>query len=157
MKKQTDKQTVITQADFARRLKEAPQRITKLIEAGVIDRRPDGRLNLEESLARAQTYLKAQADAQALHSGKNALITRKLLLQCERLTIENDKARGQVHDKTACANSLSEAISIANGHLMGLGSRLAAQLPEVPRLKEIADATVDAILDQLRAAVKVNP
>jgi len=150
--KNPNRQSIITQAAFAKRLKVNPQRITKLIDAGIIDRRPDGRLNFEESLAKAQTYLRAQEESQALHSGKNALITRKLLLQCERLQIENDRERGKSHEKEACCLSLMTLLSGASYQLHGLGRRVMARLPELPRnALDAIDNEVDGTIDFLKS------
>jgi len=154
MKKNPNKQTIITQANFARRLKVNPQRVTKLIEGGIIDRRPDGRLDLEDSLAKAQTYLKAQAEAQALHSGKNALITRKLLLQCERLQIENDRERGRLHDRDECTMSLTAILSATSHELHGVGRRLKTAFPETDnKLIDAIDGEIDESLGRLRSGL----
>jgi hypothetical protein len=110
-------------------------------------------LNYADSLAKATAYLKSQTEYTALHSGKTALQVKRLQLQCERLTIENDKARGQIHDKHDCATSITEAVSRLNTELMALGSRLAAQFPEIPKLKDAADATVDELLERVRKAL----
>jgi len=152
--KNPNRQSIITQAAFAKRLKVNPQRITKLIDANIIDRRPDGRLNFEESLAKAQTYLRAQEESQALHSGKNALITRKLLLQCERLQIENDRERGRLHDRDECTMSLTAILSATSYELHGLGRRIKNAFPETDnKLIDAIDGEIDESLGRLRSGL----
>jgi hypothetical protein len=156
MKRKTLTAKIVSQAELADRLKVDRQRITKLLDAGIITARPDRRIDLATELPKAIAYLKAQAEATALHSGKTALQAKRLSLQCELLQAELEQVRGKVHDRHECALSIAEAVSRLNSELMQLGSRLAAQLPEVPRLKEIADASVDELLDRVRAALQVE-
>jgi hypothetical protein len=144
-------QTVITQAEFAKRLRVDRQRVTKLIDAGIITRRPDGRLNLEDSLARASVYLKSQAEATALHSGRTALQARRLLLQCELLQVELDRERGKVHAKDGCAAATIAIYSAMRQVLLTLASRVTSQAPELGiRLQELLDREVDILISQLR-------
>lgn len=151
MKKKIEAQTIITQADFAKRLRVDRQRVTKLIDTGIIIRRPDGRLNLEDSLARATAYLKSQAEATQLHSGKTALQARRLMLQCELLQVELDREKGKVHDRAECCQSLIATRAAESRIIQTIAGRIMAQFPELANTKVRAALLqeTDEVLRQL--------
>ena len=144
--------TKITQANFARKLKTSRQFVGKLIDGDIITRLPDGRLNLEDSLARATAYLKSQAEATQLHSGKTALAAKKLSLQCQRLETEIQILRGKMHPADECRQGHIALRGIEARTLHALPMLLAAQFPEVPALKGAAAKIVDEVIERLRLA-----
>jgi len=140
----------ISQSEFGRRIGVSPQRITKFIDAGIVKKREDGKLDFAESLASAQAYLESQAKTQEMFEGKQAIHLKWMLLRCELAKAELDRVLEKVHDKEACARSLTEARVAESRNLMALGDRLASRFPELGhRIKAACDEEVAAVLTRL--------
>jgi phage terminase Nu1 subunit (DNA packaging protein) len=69
--------------------------------------------------------------------------------------LELSEQRGEVHDKAECCKSLTAVVSEALQPLLSVGSRLAAQFPELgQRLRDAADKEIDAAMAQIRGGLK---
>ena len=140
--------SIVTQAELATRLKVDRQRVSKWLAAGIITARPDRRIDLVTELPKATAYLKSQAKATALHSGKTALVAMKLQLQCQLLQAELDQVLGKVHGKVECCQSLGQVCSATSAELHTLHRRIATQFPEVP--KQVIAAIAAAVDESIR-------
>jgi hypothetical protein len=67
---------------------------------------------------------------------------------------EYERQTGEVHGKAECCKSVTSIVSEHLQPLLSVGSRLAAQRPEVPRLKEDADKEIDAAMAQIRGGLE---
>lgn len=81
----------------------------------------------------------------ASRSSISSLQERRLALQCEKLELELQVQRGQLHDKNACAQSLASVVNEALLPLTYVHLRVKEQFPDVS--DEIINCIATAIND----------
>jgi len=122
------------------------------LKNGVLSRNKAGKLDVADSIARIRSH-----EQQRKHEGKHpgptaALRDRYLQKKIDLLDHQLAIARGSVHNKVACACSLTEARVAESRNLMALGDRLATRFPELGhRIKAACDEEVAAVLERLHS------
>lgn len=141
----------VTLAELARRSGYSRQAIQSWTTAGVL-RRANGTYALLESLEAIKRHESDRAtdgshDLAELRGLRRELLEKKI----ELLTHEIAVARGTVHDKTACCQSLMAIHSAESRIMHGMASRLASRYPEVNGLSAAISAETDSVLAALKS------
>jgi phage terminase Nu1 subunit (DNA packaging protein) len=69
--------------------------------------------------------------------------------------LELAQQRGEVHGREECCKSLTSVVSEVLQPLLSVGSRLAAQFPELgQRLRDACDKEIDAAMAQIRGGLE---
>ena len=139
----------IAQADLARSLGINPQRITKLIDSGVVVRLSNGLLT-DDSHEKAQEYLSQRDSTLVAVGGRAAMQAEKTRLQCEKMRMENDVFAGKLHSKVECCKSLLSAIGAAVECFNSIGANVQSKYPEISGLREVIQDEVDSCFCRLR-------
>lgn len=147
----------MTGAAIARKFGVATKTVTHDWVAAGCPRNPDKSFDLDVVVAWRKAKLNEAANDPAVKAAgaKATLQAKRLMLQCEQLETVIAREKGRLHDKNACALSLTTVIAESFQPLMTLGSRLASQFPELgQRLREAIDKEVDISLNQIRERLK---
>ena len=101
-------------------------------------RQADGSFDEDKVLAWRKAKLQAAVDDPAVRvqANKTALQAKRLLLQCDKLEVELLASKGKLHDKHACALSLTTLLSESLQPMLSLHTRIKAKFPEQPRSEE---------------------
>ena len=145
-----------TASDIARQHQVARKTVYEWVKDGC-PRERDGKFDEDKVLSWRKAKLgEAQNDqAVKMAAGKVALQNKRLLLQCDKLEVELLASKGKLHDKHACALSLTTLLSESLQPLLSLHTRIKAKFPEQPQavIDGIA-AEVDATFQQIREGLK---
>jgi phage terminase Nu1 subunit (DNA packaging protein) len=147
----------MTGAAIARKFGVATKTVTHDWVLAGCPRNADKSFDLDLVLAWRKAKLNEAANDPAVKAAghKAALQAKRLMLQCEQLEVVLARDKGRLHDKHACALSLTSVVSESLQPLLSVGSRLAAQFPELgQRLRDAADKEIDAVLQQIRDGLK---
>lgn len=114
-------------------------------------RNADKSFDLEKVVAWRKAKLQAAADDPAvkMQASKTALQAKRLMLQCEKLEIEVLRERGKLHDKDACATSLTEIRARESHILHGLWERFSSAFPEQIQQAQWLEREVDEVIGRL--------
>lgn len=142
----------MTGSDIARRFGVATKTVTNDWAKDGCPRNSDGSFDLDKVVAWRKAKLQAAADDPSVRaqSAKTALQSKRLMLQCEKLETEIMLVRGKLHDKAACAASLTELRARESHTLHGLSQRFAAAFPEAGKMAEWIEHEIDGVIERLR-------
>jgi hypothetical protein len=110
-------------------------------------------------LAEVEKWLQARQEKKAerasLKDQKTQAEIERIQRDIAKRDLELSRDKGEVHGKAECCKSLTSVVSEALQPLLSVGSRLAAQFPELgQRLRDAADKEIDAVLQQIRDGLK---
>jgi hypothetical protein len=143
----------MTGAQVAKRFGVATKTVTNDWFKDGCPRNADKSFDLDKVVAWRKAKLESAANDPAvrMQANKTALQSKRLLLQCEILEVGLLKEKGKLHDKSACAASLTTIVSEALQPLLSLHGRVKAANPELSQavIDRIA-AEVDAVFAKIR-------
>ena len=115
---------------------------------------PNGKFILNDVEAWLQRRQAGKEERASLKDRKTEAEIERIRRDIEKRDLELSQQRGDVHSKADCCQSLTTIVSESLQPLMSLGSKLAAQFPELGgRLKDAADREVDAAIEKIREGV----
>ena len=150
MKQQNQKPETVTAAELARRADYSAPAISAWTRAGILTR-TKGRYNLVESLEAIKRHEETRA-SDGDHDMEGLLDLRRELLKrrIEKIDHELAVAKGKVHDRTACCQSLLAIRSAESRILWNMAGRVSSAFPESgPKLVEFLGHEIDEILARL--------
>jgi hypothetical protein len=147
----------MTGAQVAKRFGVATKTVTNDWFKDGCPRNADKSFDLDKVVAWRKAKLETAANDPAVRaqSAKTALQSKRLMLQCEILEVGLLKEKGKLHDRDACALSLTAVVSEAMQPLMSIHTSMKAAYPETPQGQiDWLAAKVDAALEQIREGLK---
>ena len=140
----------LTRAQIAKHYKVLASSINGWLAKGC-PRNPDKTYDLEAVNKWYQTQNSNYNLGATLRQEKTKADIERVKKQNRDLDFQYQKAQGLVHSKEDCSKSLTEVLSANLQPLLSLGSRIAAQFPELgKRLKDAIDIEVDNTFENIR-------
>jgi phage terminase Nu1 subunit (DNA packaging protein) len=149
------KPKTVTAEELAALTRYSPSTVSTWVKRGLLSRNAAGKLDLAASLSAIK-----QHEAQRLHEGQRvgetgelgALRQELLRKRIAKLDFELNVARGKVHDKAACCDSL-QVIREAEKHaLYALAPRVASKFGELaPQIEREINVGIHEILGRLHS------
>ena len=147
----------VNASELARRSDYSAAAISAWTRAGKLTR-TKGHYNLIESLAAIKRHEQGRFtdgshDSEGLLDLKRELLTRRIA----KIDFELSVAKGELHSKVDCCQSLIALRGLESRALHSLGAKVSSRLPEVPGIRGIVDAEVDGIILRLHQVFYDEP
>ena len=128
--------------------------VTAWVKAGC-PQLPNGLFVLAEVDKWLQARQEKKAERASLKDQKTQAEIERIQRDIAKRDLELSRDKGEVHGKAECCKSVTSVVSEALQPLLSVGSRLAAQFPELgQRLRDACDKEIDAAMAQIRGGLE---